>query len=70
MTEVVKLLTPTQTEKFKSLIEKCNSRDQMTRISGRLWLNKFVMQHGEDVCKATFESFKRKPKKLSRKKRR
>lgn len=62
MSDVVRLLTPTQTEKFKALVEKTGSRDQMARISARLSLNKFVLEHGEDVCKATFDAMKKKRK--------
>jgi len=49
-------LTAAQRRKFNDLVDKVSSRDQMERITARLYLNKFVMEHGKEACDEAFEA--------------
>jgi hypothetical protein len=60
-------LTKAQKKKFNALADESGSRDQMTRIRARLYLNKFVMKHGEAACKEAFDEENERRRKLYRK---
>jgi hypothetical protein len=49
-------ITPTWTDaelkEFDKLIDEVSSRNQVTRISGRFAMQKFVETHGKEKCDA------------------
>lgn len=49
-------------EEFDQITLQASSRDQVTRISGRLALNHFIKKHGKEVCDAMFAELNQKPK--------
>lgn len=54
-------------KEFDGLTASLSSPDQLDRINARLTMNKFVAEHGEDVCDAMFaELLKRDKKKAKR----
>lgn len=48
--------------KFLALSNACANPNQLARIKARMALNQFVIQHGEPVCKATFDYVMKKRK--------
>lgn len=58
-----KPLTGADRKKFLVLVDMCSSQNQLTRITGRLRMNKFAMEHGDDVCQATFDAIMARAKK-------
>ena len=50
--------TKQELNEFRSLIEKTESRDQLTRIEGRLDLQTFICRVGKEKCDAMFEVIK------------
>lgn len=53
-------LTPTERTKFFALSRACASASQLTRITARLRMNKFVIEHGEEACQAAWDKRKKK----------
>lgn len=49
-------LTAAQRRKFNDLVALVSSKDQLRRLTARLRLNKFVMEHGKDACQAAFDA--------------
>lgn len=58
-----KVLTGVARRRFLVLMDACGSKNQLTRITGRLRMNKFAMEHGDDVCQATFDAIMARAKK-------
>ena len=56
MTE--RMFTLVELAEFDRLTLKASSRDQVTRIAGRLELAKFEGQHGQAKCDAMWEMIK------------
>lgn len=54
-------------KKFLDLVVETHSPTNLTRIVSRLKLNAFVIKHGEDRCKATFEEENERRAKLRKK---
>jgi predicted nucleic acid-binding OB-fold protein len=52
--------TQEELREFDRITLATGSPDQLTRISGRLELNKFVSAHGKDKCDAMFEEIMRR----------
>lgn len=44
------LYTKAELKEFDRLVDQVSSRDQVTRISGRLAMRKFVDAHGKEKC--------------------
>ena len=45
---------------FDRLTDRCSSHDQMTRISARLDLEKFIKKHGKEKCDVMWQEILRK----------
>lgn len=60
---MTKLLIGADRAKFLALSKACASAGQLARITARLRMNKFVMEHGHDVCQATFDHIMKRAKK-------
>lgn len=55
--------TKEELKAFEKLVDGTSSRNQVTRISARLDMRKFVEQHGKEKCDAMFaEITKNDPK--------
>ena len=53
---------------FDRLCENAGSRDQVTRITARLTMRKFVEQHGKPKCDAMYAELNRRQAKARRRK--
>lgn len=60
-----KLYTESELKQFDRLTQKLHSRDQLTRIDGRLKVDAFVREHGKEKCDAMFAVLKRRDKRKS-----
>ena len=49
-------LTPEERAKFFRLSAATADRDKVKRLTARLKLNKFVIEHGEDACQAAWDA--------------
>lgn len=58
-----KTLTGALREKFLDLVRQTGSHYNGVRVIARLNLNSFVLKHGEDQCKATYDDEMAKRKK-------
>jgi hypothetical protein len=58
-----KILAGADRAKFLALSNACGDPNQLARIKARLALNKFVMEHGEPVCQATYDDILKRRKK-------
>lgn len=60
----IAMTEPTWTEeelnKFDRLTMMAGSRNQVTRISGRLEVNAFIAEHGKEKCDAMFAEIQRR----------
>lgn len=45
---------PEDLSAFEKLVDNTSSRDQLTRISARLDMQKFIEQHGKEKCDVMF----------------
>jgi hypothetical protein len=54
-----KTYTEEQLSRFRRLVEKGESHNQMDRIESRLEMPKFIDEVGRDVCDAMFEVLKK-----------
>lgn len=52
--------TKAEITKFDDLVEEVSSRDQVTRVSGRFAMGKFIDAHGKDKCDAMFKHLEAK----------
>jgi len=50
--------TKQQIEKFDELLSMTESQHQMTRITGRLKMKRFIEEHGKELCDLMFEEVK------------
>lgn len=60
--------TPEELRAFDHLIDLVGSRNQLSRIAGRLKMTAFVNQHGKDKCDAMFAFLQERDAAKARKK--
>ena len=53
---MTKELTKEERAKFFRLSAACANPDQVKRLTTRLKLNKFVIEHGKDACQAAWDA--------------
>jgi hypothetical protein len=50
--------TGEELNEFRSLVDSVSGRDQMTRISARLDMHRFIRDHGKEKCDAMWQIIK------------
>lgn len=55
-----KSLSAVDRSRFFRLSNACSDTDQLRRLTARLTLNKFVIEHGKDACQAAWDARKKK----------
>lgn len=57
---MTKHYTAAELSEFDGITADMSSQDQMTRISARLAIKKFVEKHGKEKCDAMFEELEKR----------
>ncbi len=58
MSKIPRSKWTTEEREMDRLVEKSESRNQVTRIAGRLALDEFIKKHGKEACDKMWERIK------------
>jgi hypothetical protein len=58
MGRTANIYTAAELKAFDRLTQRLSDRDQMKRISARLYMPAFIEKHGKEKCDAMFEALK------------